>query len=102
MSGQAARMTSCGNRSERRGLRDSKLRPNQIDLGLDALELRAICTEPDDYANPIEPSGQGRAQDRPRDRSRRRGRECCWCEGDTALGKVLIPDATITGSSNGP
>ena len=30
-----------------------------IDFGLDALELRAICTEPADYANPIEPSGQG-------------------------------------------
>jgi len=30
-----------------------------IDLGLDALELRSICTEPGDYANPIEPSGQG-------------------------------------------
>jgi hypothetical protein len=30
-----------------------------IDLGLDALELRSICTEPGDYANPIEPSSQG-------------------------------------------
>jgi hypothetical protein len=30
-----------------------------IDLRLDALELRSICTEPDDYANPIEPSGHG-------------------------------------------
>jgi hypothetical protein len=30
-----------------------------IDLRLDALELRSICTEPGDYANPIEPSGQG-------------------------------------------
>ena len=30
-----------------------------MDFGLDALELRAICTEPADYANPIEPSGQG-------------------------------------------
>jgi hypothetical protein len=30
-----------------------------IDFGLDALELRAICAEPADYANPIEPSGQG-------------------------------------------
>ncbi len=29
------------------------------DLGIDALELRSICTEPADYANPIEPSGQG-------------------------------------------
>ena len=30
-----------------------------LDLHLDAIELRAICTEPGDYANPIEPSGQG-------------------------------------------
>ena len=30
-----------------------------IDLRLDALELRSICTDPADYANPIEPSGQG-------------------------------------------
>jgi len=30
-----------------------------IDLRLDALELRSICTEPEDYANPIEPSGPG-------------------------------------------
>jgi hypothetical protein len=30
-----------------------------VDLGLDVLELRTICTEPGDYANPIEPSGQG-------------------------------------------
>jgi hypothetical protein len=30
-----------------------------IDLGLDALELRSVCTEPGDYANAIEPSGQG-------------------------------------------
>jgi hypothetical protein len=30
-----------------------------IDLALDAVELRAICTEPADYANPIEPSGEG-------------------------------------------
>jgi hypothetical protein len=29
------------------------------DLGLDVLELRAICTAPEDYANPIEPSGTG-------------------------------------------
>ena len=28
-------------------------------LGLDVVELRAICTEPGDYANPIEPSDQG-------------------------------------------
>jgi hypothetical protein len=30
-----------------------------VDLGLDVLELRSICTEPGDYANPIEPSGLG-------------------------------------------
>jgi hypothetical protein len=30
-----------------------------IDLRIDALELRSICTEAADYANPIEPSGQG-------------------------------------------
>jgi hypothetical protein len=30
-----------------------------MDFGLDALELRAICTDQSDYANPIEPSGQG-------------------------------------------
>ena len=30
-----------------------------IDLRLDALELRSICTEAEDYANPIEPSGAG-------------------------------------------
>jgi len=30
-----------------------------VDLRVDALELRSICTEPADYANPIEPSGQG-------------------------------------------
>ena len=30
-----------------------------IDRRLDALELRSICTESADYANPIEPSGQG-------------------------------------------
>jgi hypothetical protein len=30
-----------------------------IDLRIDALELRSVCTEPADYANPIEPSGQG-------------------------------------------
>ncbi len=33
-----------------------------IDLRLDALELRSICSEPADYANPIEPSGQGGAK----------------------------------------
>lgn len=27
--------------------------------GLDVIELRHICTEPGDYANPIEPSGRG-------------------------------------------
>jgi hypothetical protein len=30
-----------------------------VDLRLDALELRSICTEPADYANFIEPSAQG-------------------------------------------
>jgi hypothetical protein len=30
-----------------------------IDFRLDALELRSICTEDADYANPIEPSDQG-------------------------------------------
>jgi hypothetical protein len=30
-----------------------------IDLRLDALELRSICTDAADYANPIEPSSQG-------------------------------------------
>jgi hypothetical protein len=30
-----------------------------VDLRLDALELRSICMDPEDYANPIEPSGQG-------------------------------------------
>jgi hypothetical protein len=33
-----------------------------IDLRLDALELRSICAEPADYANPIEPSGRGGAK----------------------------------------
>jgi hypothetical protein len=30
-----------------------------VDLRLDAVELRSICTESADYANPIEPSGAG-------------------------------------------
>ena len=30
-----------------------------IDLRLDAVELRSVCTEAADYANPIEPSGHG-------------------------------------------
>ena len=29
------------------------------ELGLDVIDLRMICVEPSDYANPIEPSGQG-------------------------------------------
>jgi hypothetical protein len=33
-----------------------------IDYGVDLIELRAICTEPADYANPIEPSGRGGAK----------------------------------------
>ena len=30
--------------------------------GLDAIDLRAVCTEPSDYANPIEPSSVGGAK----------------------------------------
>jgi lysophospholipase L1-like esterase len=30
-----------------------------VDRNVDVIELRAICTEPSDYANPIEPSGSG-------------------------------------------
>jgi hypothetical protein len=30
-----------------------------IDMRLSAIELRSICTDPSDYANPIEPSGKG-------------------------------------------
>ena len=30
-----------------------------LELGLRAIELRSVCTEPADYANPIEPSDQG-------------------------------------------
>jgi hypothetical protein len=30
-----------------------------LELGVDVLELRAVCTEPADYANPIEPSDRG-------------------------------------------
>lgn len=30
-----------------------------VDLRIDALELRSICTEPGDYSNPIEPSSRG-------------------------------------------
>lgn len=30
-----------------------------FDLGLSVIELRLICNEPGDYANPIEPSGPG-------------------------------------------
>lgn len=30
-----------------------------FELGLPAIELRLVCNEPADYANPIEPSGQG-------------------------------------------
>jgi hypothetical protein len=30
-----------------------------IDLGIDALELRSVCTDPADYANAIEPSSPG-------------------------------------------
>lgn len=30
-----------------------------VDARVDVLELRSVCTEPADYANPIEPSGRG-------------------------------------------
>jgi hypothetical protein len=30
-----------------------------FELGLSAIELRLVCNEPADYANPIEPSGRG-------------------------------------------
>lgn len=30
-----------------------------VENGANAIELRLVCTEPDDYANPIEPSGRG-------------------------------------------
>jgi len=30
-----------------------------VRLGLDVIDLRLVCTEPDDFANAIEPSGQG-------------------------------------------
>jgi hypothetical protein len=30
-----------------------------IELRLDVIELRSVCTAPEDYANPIEPSGRG-------------------------------------------
>ena len=30
-----------------------------VDRRIDAIELRSICCEPSDYANPIEPSGRG-------------------------------------------
>lgn len=30
-----------------------------LELDLRAIELRSVCTEPADYANPIEPSGEG-------------------------------------------
>jgi hypothetical protein len=32
---------------------------NAISLGMDLLDLRLICNEPAEYANPIEPSVQG-------------------------------------------
>jgi hypothetical protein len=32
------------------------------ELGLGLIELRLVCTEPSDYANPIEPSGSGGAK----------------------------------------
>lgn len=33
-----------------------------FELGLDVIDLRLVCSEPEDYANPIEPSGQGGAK----------------------------------------
>jgi hypothetical protein len=30
-----------------------------FELGLDVIDLRLVCSEPTDYANPIEPSGSG-------------------------------------------
>jgi hypothetical protein len=33
-----------------------------IEWRLDVLELRLVCSEPSDYANPIEPSGAGGAK----------------------------------------
>ncbi|MFT3775726.1 MAG: SGNH/GDSL hydrolase family protein [Minicystis sp.] len=30
-----------------------------LGAGVDAIDLRLVCTEPDDFANPIEPSGRG-------------------------------------------
>jgi hypothetical protein len=33
-----------------------------FDLGLDVIDLRLVCREAEDYANPIEPSGQGGAK----------------------------------------
>ena len=30
-----------------------------LSFGLDVIELRLVCTEPSDFANPIEPSGSG-------------------------------------------
>jgi hypothetical protein len=30
-----------------------------LDLNVDVIELRLVCTEPSDFANPIEPSGSG-------------------------------------------
>jgi len=30
-----------------------------LGVGLDVIELRLVCTEPSDFANPIEPSGSG-------------------------------------------
>jgi hypothetical protein len=33
-----------------------------FELGLDIIDLRLVCREPEDYANPIEPSGQGGAK----------------------------------------
>jgi hypothetical protein len=51
--------TQCGWRAAgRRCCARSTLRA-ALDRGLDIIELRAICREPSDDANPIEPSGRG-------------------------------------------
>ncbi len=33
-----------------------------LEHGLPIIDLRLVCDEPEDYANPIEPSGQGGAK----------------------------------------
>lgn len=38
---------------------DDVILRSALEAGVDAVELRRVCTEPEDYANPIEPSGRG-------------------------------------------